>query len=159
MSCWDLVLQTLAEATELLLHAGLLEPLGLFTLKQFSEKHDEHKIHLKPVIQHGKLVYTLKKNYLFSLCMIKKSPSLHDITTAWREFCTFVSSRMWGIYSSPAPFPLSGSDLRFKLGYCASVAQPTEQTTEVEVEESEFHVHVFVSICSKVVFEQNWDFR
>lgn len=37
-----------------------------------------------------------------------------------REFYTFVSSRMWGTYFSPGPFPLSGSDLRFKLGYCAS---------------------------------------
>lgn len=59
---------------ELLLHAGLLEPLGLFTLKQFSEKHDEHKIHLKPVIQPGKLVYTLKKKLLIFIVHDKKKP-------------------------------------------------------------------------------------
>lgn len=37
MSCRDLVLQTLTEGTELLLHAGLLEPLELFAFKCFSE--------------------------------------------------------------------------------------------------------------------------
>lgn len=50
-----------------------------------------------------------------------------------REFYTFVSSRMWGIYFSPAPFPLSGSDLRFKLGYRASQLQQRRTEAEAEV--------------------------
>lgn len=50
-----------------------------------------------------------------------------------REFYTFVSSRMWGIYFSPAPFPLSGSDLRFKLGYRASQLQQRRTEKEAEV--------------------------
>ena len=36
--CWALILQTLTYRIELLLQAGLLEPLGLFTLKQLSAR-------------------------------------------------------------------------------------------------------------------------
>lgn len=52
MSCRDLVLQTLMEGTELLLHAGLLEPLELFAFKSFSEnKRMKHQMQLEPSTQ------------------------------------------------------------------------------------------------------------